>query len=82
MIDAGLQSLDKALQIDPEYDDAMAYENLLIRERADLMDTKEEYEKQIEDRRRLGPEGPRHQEDQGREESLPASRRYHSRTSK
>jgi hypothetical protein len=25
----------------------MAYENLLIRERADLMDTKEEYEKQL-----------------------------------
>ena len=47
MIDGGLQALDKALQIDPEYDDAMAYENLLIRERADLADTKEEYEKQI-----------------------------------
>jgi len=48
VIDGGLQALDKALQIDPEYDDAMAYENLLIRERADLMDTKEEYEKQIQ----------------------------------
>jgi Tfp pilus assembly protein PilF len=47
VIQAGLQSLDKALQIDPEYEDAMAYENLLIRERADLVDTKEEYEKQI-----------------------------------
>ena len=47
VIDNGLQALDKALQIDPEYDDAMAYENLLIRERADLMDTKDEYEKQI-----------------------------------
>ena len=42
-----MAALDKALQINPEYDDAMAYENLLIRERADLMDTKEEYEKQI-----------------------------------
>jgi Tfp pilus assembly protein PilF len=48
VIEGGLQALDKALQIDPEYDDAMAYENLLIRERADLMDTKEEYEKQIQ----------------------------------
>jgi Tfp pilus assembly protein PilF len=48
VIDGGLQALDKALQIDPEYDDAMAYENLLIRERADLMETKEEYEKQIQ----------------------------------
>jgi len=47
VIDAGLQGLDKALQIDPDYDDAMAYENLLIRERADLMDSKEDYEKQI-----------------------------------
>src|SRR5579883_2515651 len=47
VINAGLQSLDKALQLDPEYDDAMAYENLLIRERADLMDSKEDYEKQI-----------------------------------
>jgi len=48
VIDAGLQALDKALQIDPEYEDAMAYENLLIRERADLVETKEEYEKQIQ----------------------------------
>jgi Tfp pilus assembly protein PilF len=47
VIDSGLQSLDKALQINPDYDDAMAYENLLVRERADLMDTKEEYEKQV-----------------------------------
>jgi len=46
VIEGGLQALDKALQINPEYDDAMAYENLLVRERADLADTKEEYEKQ------------------------------------
>src|SRR3954453_23513381 len=47
VIDGGLAALDKALQINPDYDDAMAYENLLIRERADLADSKEEYEKQI-----------------------------------
>src|SRR5271157_4359444 len=47
VIDAGLAALDKCLAINPEYDDAMAYENLLIRERADLTDTKEDYEKQI-----------------------------------
>ena len=47
VIDGGLQALDKCLQVNPEYDDAMAYENLLIRERADLVDTKEEYEKQV-----------------------------------
>jgi len=46
LIDAGLRNLDKALEIDPEYDDAMAYENLLIRERADLADSKEQYEKE------------------------------------
>ena len=46
IIDGGLQALDKALQINPEYDDAMAYENLLVREKADLADTKEDYEKQ------------------------------------
>jgi hypothetical protein len=31
--------LQKALEINPQYDDAMAYMNLLIRERADLRDT-------------------------------------------
>ena len=46
VIEGGLQALDKALQINPDYDDAMAYENLLVRERADLADSKEEYEKQ------------------------------------
>jgi len=47
IVDAGLAALDKALQINPEYDDAMAYENLLVRERADLMDSKDEYEAQV-----------------------------------
>ncbi len=47
VINGGLAALDKALQINPEYDDAMAYENLLIRERADLMDTKDQYEKEV-----------------------------------
>jgi len=44
VIQEGLDNLDKALAVDPKYDDAMAYENLLIRERADLADNKEEYE--------------------------------------
>jgi Tfp pilus assembly protein PilF len=47
VISSGLQSLDKTLQIDPEYEDAMSYENLLIRERADLMDSKDDYDKAI-----------------------------------
>lgn len=47
IINSGLQALDKTLQINPEYEDAMSYENLLIRERADLMDSKEEYDKEV-----------------------------------
>ncbi len=47
-VNEGLENLQKALQIDPEYDDAMAYVNLLTRERADLTDTSEEYKKQID----------------------------------
>jgi TonB family protein len=43
IIEDGIANLDRALQLDPQYDDAMAYLNLLIRERADLRDTKEEY---------------------------------------
>ncbi len=47
VIQDGLNNLDEALKVDPDYDDAMAYENLLIRERADLADNKEEYEKDV-----------------------------------
>jgi TonB family protein len=45
VIDAGLQALQKALQIKPQFSDAMAYMNLLIRERADLRDTPAEYQR-------------------------------------
>jgi len=48
-LDEGLKNLDKALEIDKESDDAMAYKNLLIRERADLADDKDAYKKQIEE---------------------------------
>lgn len=48
VIDEGLKSLDRALQIDPEYEDAMAYENLLYREKADLEETSEAYKKDTE----------------------------------
>jgi tetratricopeptide (TPR) repeat protein len=48
IIDSGLDNLKKAIEIDDMYDDAMAYLNLLHRERADLMDTKEEYDQQTE----------------------------------
>ncbi len=45
IIEEGIKDLDKALSLDPEYDDAMAYQNLLHREKADLEDTKEAYQK-------------------------------------
>lgn len=47
IIEAGLEMLQKGLEVDPEYDDAMAYVNLLYRERADLQDTPEAYESDI-----------------------------------
>jgi len=47
-INQGIGHLEQALKIDPEYDEAMAYMNLLIRERADLAETPEEYKKEIE----------------------------------
>lgn len=40
----GIDAEKKALEIDPEYENAMAYMNLLIRYRADLDDTKEQYQ--------------------------------------
>jgi tetratricopeptide (TPR) repeat protein len=48
IIEDGIQNLQKALDIDKEYDDAMAYMNLLLRERADLVDNSEQYKKEIE----------------------------------
>jgi tetratricopeptide (TPR) repeat protein len=48
VIEEGIKGLEKALEIDKEYDDAMAYMNLLIRERADLAPDAETYKKEIE----------------------------------
>jgi tetratricopeptide (TPR) repeat protein len=39
LIDEGMSSLNKAMQLRPDYDDAMAYLNLLYRERADIADS-------------------------------------------
>jgi tetratricopeptide (TPR) repeat protein len=47
-IQGGIENLEKSLQIDKNYDDAMAYLNLLHRERADLAETPEEYKKDID----------------------------------
>jgi tetratricopeptide (TPR) repeat protein len=48
MIEQGIADLKKALEIDKEYDDAMAYLNLLYRERADLADSPQEYKQDTE----------------------------------
>ncbi len=48
IIEDGIKNLQKALDIDKDYDDAMAYMNLLIRERADLDDTPEQYKKDVD----------------------------------
>ncbi|MCL4795624.1 MAG: tetratricopeptide repeat protein [Bryobacteraceae bacterium] len=48
MINEGVKNLEKALELDNEYDDAMAYMNLLIRERADLADTQAAHDADID----------------------------------
>jgi tetratricopeptide (TPR) repeat protein len=47
-IEEGIKDLDRAIGIDKEYDDSMAYLNLLHREKADLMDSKDAYKKETE----------------------------------
>jgi tetratricopeptide (TPR) repeat protein len=49
IIEEGIKDLQKALDIDKEYDDAMAFMNLMIRTRADLLDSPEEYAKNIKE---------------------------------
>ena len=48
IVDEGIKDLDKSLELDREYDDAMAYENLLYRQKADLEDSPEAYRADIE----------------------------------
>ena len=48
IVDDGIANLQKAIDVDKEYDDAMAYMNLLIREKADLADSADEYKKQTD----------------------------------
>ncbi|HWR54720.1 MAG TPA: tetratricopeptide repeat protein [Bryobacteraceae bacterium] len=47
-VQGGIANLEKALEVDKNYDDAMAYLNLLYRERADLADTPEEARKDVD----------------------------------
>lgn len=48
MINEGIKHLEKALELDNEYDDAMAYMNLLIRERADLAESQAVHDADID----------------------------------
>ncbi|HYW41856.1 MAG TPA: TonB family protein [Bryobacteraceae bacterium] len=43
VVEDGIANLQKALEIDPKYDDAMAYMNLFLREYADLRSTQADY---------------------------------------
>jgi Tfp pilus assembly protein PilF len=45
LIDEGLENLDKALALNPDYDDAMTYKNLLYREKARLAMSEDEKKK-------------------------------------
>jgi len=45
IIDEGLANLDKALALNPDYDDAMTYKNLLYREKARLADNEDDKKK-------------------------------------
>jgi len=48
MIEEGMKHLQKALEIDPQYDDAMAYMNLLYRQRADLQESADAYKQDVD----------------------------------
>jgi TonB family protein len=48
LIEDGISKLQKALEIDAAYDDAMTYLSLMIRYRADLVDSREKYRQEIE----------------------------------
>ena len=42
LVDEGIADLQKAIQIRPDYDDAMAYLNLLYRRKADMVESADE----------------------------------------
>jgi len=64
LVDEGLQNLDKALALNPDYEDAMSYKNLLYREKARLTENEQDkaqliamadewFNKALETRKRL-----------------------------
>ena len=49
VLETGMEALRHGLSIDPKFGDAMTYMNLMLRERADLRDTAEQYQQDIAD---------------------------------
>ena len=49
VLDDGMFNLKRALDLDPDFSDAMAYMNLFIRERADLFASKQEYDAEAQE---------------------------------
>ena len=67
-VQEGIDNLNKALQLRPDYDDAMAYMNLMFRERADIQcDDPSARAGRSEDGGRMGRQDDGHQESQGGE---------------
>jgi tetratricopeptide (TPR) repeat protein len=71
LVDDGIETLKKAIQVNPEYDDAMTYLNLLYRRKADMVESSAERDaltkqaddlldkvKEIKQRRAEQPEKP------------------------
>jgi tetratricopeptide (TPR) repeat protein len=52
-IDGGINSLKKAMELRPDYDDAMAYLNLLYRQKADVVESAEERDTFLDDADKL-----------------------------
>jgi hypothetical protein len=42
MVEEGITNLKKSIEVKPDYDDAMAYLNLLYRRKADMVESAEE----------------------------------------
>jgi len=51
VVDEGMKMLQKATELRPDYADAMAYQSLLLRQKADMVDsaTRASLEKQADD---------------------------------
>jgi len=48
-LDEGIFNLKRALDLDPEFADAMAYLNLFLRQRADLVASKQDYQAEVQE---------------------------------